>query len=102
MEMLLTGQAIDAERALAVGLINRIVPADKLLQEAHGIAQRIALNGPLAVRAARAAARNGLHLPLDEGLRLEQFHAETPRQSEDVQEGLRAFAEKREPHYRGK
>jgi E-phenylitaconyl-CoA hydratase len=102
MEMLLSGQSIDAERALAVGLINRVVPADALLDEARALARQIAQNGPLAVRAARAAARNGLHLPLDEGLRLEQFYAETPRQSEDVQEGLRAFAEKRQPRYRGK
>lgn len=102
MELLLSGQSIDAERALAAGLINRIVPAEKLLVEARAIGVHIAQNGPLAVRAARAAARNGLHLPLEEGLRLEQFYAETPRQSEDVQEGLRAFAEKRRPRYQGK
>jgi len=102
MEMLLSGQSIDAERALAFGLVNRIVPKDRLLDEARALARQIAQNGPLAVRAARAAALNGLHLPLDEGLRIEQFHAETPRQSEDVQEGLRAFAEKRQPRYLGK
>ncbi|MCP5000447.1 MAG: enoyl-CoA hydratase/isomerase family protein [Hyphomicrobiales bacterium] len=102
LEMMLSAHPIDAERALSVGLINRIVEPDDLLGEAMELAGRIARNGPLAVRAARAAALQGLHLPLEEGLRLEQFYAEIPRQSEDVQEGLRAFAEKRQPNFRGK
>ncbi len=102
MEMILSGQPIDAKRALAVGLINRIVPVERLLDETRKLAAQIAQNAPLAVRAARAAARDGLHLSLEEGLRIEQFYAEIPRQSEDVQEGLRAFAEKRPPRYHGK
>ncbi|MDP6814816.1 MAG: enoyl-CoA hydratase-related protein [Alphaproteobacteria bacterium] len=101
LEMLLSGQAIDAERALAIGLINRIVPADDLLAAAMELAARIAANAPIAVRAARAAAREGAHLPLAEGLRLEQFYAEPARQSEDVRKGLKAFAEKRTPNFKG-
>ncbi|KAB2913265.1 MAG: enoyl-CoA hydratase/isomerase family protein [Hyphomicrobiaceae bacterium] len=102
MEMILSGQPIDAQRALAVGLINRVVTTEKLLDDARALAAQIAGNAPLAVRAARAAARNGLHLPPEDGLRIEQLYAEVPRQSEDVQEGLRAFAEKRQPHYHGR
>jgi enoyl-CoA hydratase/carnithine racemase len=102
MEMLLSGQPIDAERAFAVGLINRVVPAEDLLSEAQDIAACIAANAPIAVRAARAAARESLHLPIDEGLRLEQFYAEPARQSEDVREGLAAFAQKRTPRYKGR
>lgn len=101
-EMILTGDPIDAPRALAAGLINRIVPVDDLMATAMDLAMAIARNGPLAVRAARAAMLAGLDQALDAGLRLEQFHAEPLRQSEDVQEGLRAFAEKRRPIYRGR
>jgi E-phenylitaconyl-CoA hydratase len=101
-EMILTAEPIDAARALAAGLVNRVVPAGRLMDDALALAERIARNGPLAVRAARAAMLRGLHLPLEEGLRLEQFYAEPLRASEDVQEGLRAFAEKREPRFRGR
>ena len=66
------------------------------------MAEQIAVNAPLAVQAARAAALKGRHLALDDGLRLEQFYAEPLRQSEDVQEGLKAFAEKRLPRFVGK
>ncbi|MFQ5525252.1 MAG: enoyl-CoA hydratase/isomerase family protein [Thermoanaerobaculia bacterium] len=102
LELLLTGDPIDAETALRAGLVNRVVPADRLLDEALAMATRIAHNAPLAVRAARAAALGGLHLPLDEALRLEQFYAEPLRQTEDAREGLRAFAERRSPEFHGR
>ncbi len=102
LELLLTGDSIDAARALALGLVSRVVPADRLLDEALALARRIAANAPLAVQAARAAALRGLHLPLAEGLRLEQLHAEPLRQTEDAAEGIRAFAEKRPPEFRGR
>jgi len=102
LEMLMTGDPIDAEKALALGLINRMVPAGDLLDAARKMAGRIARNGPLAVQAARYAALRGYHLPLEEGFRLEQFYAEPVRQSEDAREGLRAFIEKREPLFKGK
>ncbi|MBI5481115.1 MAG: enoyl-CoA hydratase/isomerase family protein [Deltaproteobacteria bacterium] len=102
LEMLLSGDAIDAETALRVGLVNRVVPAAGLMDEARALAGRIAQCAPLAVQAARAAALRGLHLPLDEGLRLEQMHAEPLRHTEDAAEGIRAFAEKRTPEFRGR
>lgn len=102
MEMLATGEPIDAERAYSVGLINRVVPLDGLLEAAFALAKTIARNAPLAVQAARAAALKGMHLPLDDGLRLEQFYAEPCRHSEDAQEGIKAFAEKREAIFRGR
>lgn len=102
MELLLTGAPIDAPTALRWGLVNRVVPSERLLVEAVSLAARIARNAPLSVQAVRAAARRGRHLSLEEGLRLEQFYAEPLRQSADAQEGLRAFAEKREPEFHGR
>ncbi len=102
LEMILSGAAIDADAALRWGLVSHVVPQDELLVEAARIAELIAANGPLAVRAARDAAYQGLTLPLDDALRLEQFHAEPLRQSEDAKEGVAAFVEKRKPKFKGK
>lgn len=102
MEMLITGEPIGAKAALAAGLVTKVVPGERLLEEAGALAGRIERNAPLAVQAARAAALGGLHLPLEEGLRLEQFYAEPVRQTEDAREGPRAFAEKREPEFKGR
>jgi enoyl-CoA hydratase/carnithine racemase len=78
------------------------VPAAGLLEGALDIAARIASNGPLAVRAARDAVHQGLTLPLEAALRLEQFLAEPLRQSEDAAEGVRAFVEKRTAKFTGR
>jgi len=102
MELLLTGDAIDAATALRVGLVNMVVPGATLLAAARSLAARITKNAPLAVAAARAAALKGRHLPLEEGLRLEQLYAEPLRSTEDAEEGIRAFIDKREPEFRGK
>jgi enoyl-CoA hydratase/carnithine racemase len=102
MEMILSGAPIDAEAALRWGLVSHVVAADELLGAALRIAELIAANGPLAVRAARDAVYQGANLPLDQALRLEQFQAEPLRQSEDAKEGVRAFVEKREPDFQGK
>jgi enoyl-CoA hydratase/carnithine racemase len=102
MEMILTGAAIDAQAALRWGLVSHVVPGAELLDTAFGLARSIAANGPLAVRAARDAVLQGLTLPLNEALRLEQFHAEPLRVTEDAQEGIRAFVEKRAPNFHGR
>lgn len=102
MEMLLTGETIDASTAAACGLVNRVVPQEKLLDEAFAIARGIVRAAPLSVAAVRAAAYGGLELSLEDGLEVEQEQAEPLRQSEDVQEGLKAFAAKRDPEWRGK
>ncbi|MCB1683302.1 MAG: enoyl-CoA hydratase-related protein [Pseudomonadales bacterium] len=102
LEMILTGAPIDAGAAHRWGLVNHVVAADQLLATALRIAQQIAANGPLAVRAARDAVYQGLSLTLGEALRLEQFHAEPLRQSDDAREGIRAFVEKRTPVFHGR
>jgi len=102
LEMILTGESIDAQEAYRIGLVNRVVPPDQLLPEATRLAERICRNAPLAVQAAKEAVYRGMDLPLSEGLRLEQFLAEHIFQSEDAKEGPMAFFEKRPAQFKGK
>jgi len=102
MEMLLTGARIDAERAAAVGLVNRVVPAAALGDEAAALAERIAANAPLAVQASKELALRSYDVDLATGLRLEQATNRLLQGSEDVAEGKAAFAAKREPRFRGR
>jgi len=101
-ELLLTAEPIPAERALAIGLINRIVKPGELMGVALETADRIAANAPLAVRATRAGVRELLHLPLREAFVEQERFGRPIRSSEDAREGQRAFSEKRRPHYVGR
>jgi enoyl-CoA hydratase len=101
LELVLTGEAITAERAHEIGLINRIVPADRLLEEAMKLATKIANNAPLSVQYAKELIYRSLVLD-DMGLhRLTSHMYRRLLESEDAKEGPRAFAEKREPHWLG-
>jgi enoyl-CoA hydratase len=100
MEILLTGQTISAERALQVGLINRIVEPADLLEEARTLARTVATNAPLAVRAAKEIAVRGMQL--ETPFELEYYISDPVLRSEDAKEGPRAFAEKRTPEYKGR
>jgi E-phenylitaconyl-CoA hydratase len=102
LDLIMTGRRIDALEAERMGLVSRVVAAQNLQAEALKTAQQIANNGPLAVRAAKSAVWSGLDLSLEEGLRVEQLIAEPVRQSEDAQEGPRAFLEKRKPVFKGR
>lgn len=102
MEILLTGEPIDAATALEIGLVNRVVPPGRVLEEADRFARRIAANGPLAVAAVKRAVRSGIGRPLKEGLAKEMELAIPVFMSEDAKEGPRAFKEKRPPVFRGK
>ncbi len=102
MEMILTAEPIDAQEALRIGLVNRVVPLPRLMEEARALAETLCERGPLALRAAKEAVLRGLSLPLADGLRLEAFLAGTLRGTEDAAEGPRAFAEKRKPNFKAR
>jgi len=102
LEILITGDLINAEEAFRVGLVNRVVPLSELMPTAIAFANRINENGPLAVRAAKEAAYKGIQMPLNEALRFETLLLSKVRESEDAWEGPKAFAEKRKPNYKGK
>jgi E-phenylitaconyl-CoA hydratase len=102
MELLLTGDAIDAATAARWGLVNRVVPADEVMPTALELARRIAANAPLAVQAAKELALRGGDVPLAFGLRLEQFVQQQLQRSEDAAEGRQAFADKRPAKFTGK
>jgi E-phenylitaconyl-CoA hydratase len=102
MLMMLTGSRIDAEEALRIGLISRLVPPSELMTVARDIAARIAENAPLAVRAVKRLVRDGMDMPLLAAIQAEQFALGLLRDSEDRIEGRRAFQEKRKPNYQGR
>ncbi|MCW3477104.1 enoyl-CoA hydratase/isomerase family protein [Limobrevibacterium gyesilva] len=102
MEMLLTGTPIDAETALRLGLVSRIVPQGELLGAALTLAGTIAAQGPLATQAIKRAVRHGIDHGFAAGMAAE--HAEFLQliRTEDAREGPLAFAEKRAPIFRGR
>jgi enoyl-CoA hydratase len=102
VEMLLAGASISARRAAELGLIGRVVPDGQALAEARKIAERIAANGPLAVKAILATIRETATLPEAEAFGIEMKHGMGVMTSEDAAEGPRAFLEKRKPVFRGK
>jgi len=102
LEMLLTTRRIDAQEAYRIGLINRVVPLPQLMPAAEEMAQKIANNGPLTVRAIKESLMRGMDLPLDHALRLNYLLYEMNLTTEDSAEGPLAFTEKRKPRYKGK
>jgi E-phenylitaconyl-CoA hydratase len=102
MEMILTGDPIDAATALRVGLVSRLVPEPELLPTARQIAQRIAGHAPLAVKAVKEVAQAALDETLEQSLRFGSALRWIIGQTEDAREGPRAFAERRAPRYEGR
>jgi enoyl-CoA hydratase len=100
-EMLYTGEAIKAEEAYRINLINRVVPAGQVLNEAMQIAGKIATKGPIALRAAKRAISLGLQLPLRDGLTLETELTGQLYGTKDIKEGAKSFLEKRPPVFCG-
>jgi enoyl-CoA hydratase/carnithine racemase len=102
MELLLTGAMIDAEEALRLGIVSRVVTRDALLPTAQELARTIASRAPIAVRFVKEAVNKGMDLSLPQALQLESDLAILLQTTEDYLEGARAFVEKREPDFQGR
>lgn len=102
MLMLLTGDRVDAAEALRIGLVSKVWPHDQLQARAREIAERIAANAPLAVRAVKRAVLQGQDMPLDTAMDAERAMFGLLYQSEDRLEGRLAFAQKRQPKFNGR
>jgi enoyl-CoA hydratase len=101
LELALTGEAVSATRAYEIGLINRVVPADRLMDEALALADLIADNAPLAVRASKRVMKVAGELPDAEGWEVNNAAFSEVFGSKDAMEGATAFAEKRKPDWTG-
>ena len=101
-EMILTGEPIDAQRALQAGIVSRVVPMSDLLKTAEEIAQKILSRGPLAILLAKRCLNLITQMPTEAAMALESIVQGILFESEDKQEGTTAFLEKRPPHFKGK
>ena len=102
LDLILTGRKIKAPEALAIGLVDRVVPGATLLEEARKFAQLLAAKAPLAVQYAIQAVTRGVEMSLTEGLFVEASQFGLVAATEDMREGTRAFLEKRAPAFKGK
>lgn len=102
MEMILTGRSISAEEAFRIGLVNKIVPVESLMDEAKKIAREIASKPPISVRAAKEAIVRAQDTTLEVGLEFERRAFYLLFATEDGKEGMKAFLEKRKPVFKGK
>ena len=102
MHMLLMGEPIDAERALVVGLITRIVEKSELLPEARRMAEHLAEFAPFVPRTMKAMVNFGMEASTAAALMLEKYAQGALVQTEDKQEGMAAFLEKRKPSFKGR
>ena len=101
-EILFLGKPIDAQEAYRIGLVNKVVPQDKLMSTAKEWAEALCQVGPLGVRAAKQAMLKGYSLPLEDGLRLEGSFFQHLLNTEDHKEGVSAHTEKRKPNFKAK
>jgi len=102
LELILTGDMVDAEEAHRIGLVNRIVDDSELLDAACALATRMMSNAPLALEAALEAVHRGLDLALDDGALLETAQFGVLAGTEDMREGTAAFIEKRKSQFKGR
>jgi enoyl-CoA hydratase len=101
LEMMLTGEAISAQEAHRLGLVNRVVPAAELMPTAERLAQQILSKAPLAVGVILEAVQHGMEMTLAEGLQLEENLFSVICSTEDMKEGTAAFLDKRQATFRG-
>ena len=102
MELLLTGDPVDAERALQIRLISAVAEPESLMQLAHEWAEKLAAQAPLALAATKRAVNAGAHLPIAEALKVEQGEFVALFSTEDASEGISAFLQKRKPEWKAR
>jgi enoyl-CoA hydratase/carnithine racemase len=102
LEMMLTGEVIDAQEALRIGLVNRIFSPDKLMTAAMEMAKEMASKGPISLRYIKEATYKGMDMTLEQGLHLEADLYLLIHTTKDRTEGIRAFQQKRIPKFEGK
>jgi len=102
LQLLMTGEMIDAAEAYRIGLVNRVVPAADLLSAAEGMLRQMLANAPLALSSCIEATVRGTEISLEDGLNLEANHFGLLAASQDMAEGTRAFLEKRPPAFAGR
>jgi len=102
LELILTGDRITAAEALRIGLVDAVVPHAELEAQTLELAEKIASKSPVAVRLAKAAVKASATMALDQGLRYEQSLFSVVFSTEDKEEGVRAFQEKRPPQWKGR
>ena len=101
-QYIFTGDFFDANTALNMGLINMVVPADEVMDQAKKMARKLSRKGPLALRAAKQSVNNSMNMDIKSGCRFEQTSWSMLFSSEDQKEGMKAFLEKRKPNFVGK
>ena len=102
LEILLTGEMVDAAAALAIGLVNKVVPRDKLLAESEALLRKMLANGPVSLRFTLEAVNAGLEMPFNPAQYLEATLFGLICSTEDMKEGTKAFLEKRPPKFQGR
>ncbi len=102
LEILLTGEMVDAAEAHRIGLVNKVVPKDKLLGEAEALLRKMLANGPISLRFTIQAVNGGLEMPIDEAQAHEAALFGLICTTEDMKEGTKAFLEKRPAKFQGK
>lgn len=101
LEMLMIGDSFSAQEALEMGLLNYVVPRERLMDKALELAGKLAENGPLAVQKVKEGVMRSSGLPLEQAYQVENEVSAVVMQSKDAREGPRAFKEKRKPHFTG-
>ncbi len=102
MEMVLTGEFLDAEEAKEYGLVNKVVPVELYLDEAVNLAKKVVQHSPVALKKAKESVNQAFETTLSEGLLFERKNFYLLFASEDQEEGMQAFIEKRSPNFKGK
>jgi enoyl-CoA hydratase/carnithine racemase len=102
LQLMLTGETVTPEQALGLGIVNRVFPAERIVEETEVYARKLAMGARLAVGSIKQAVYRGAAMGLEEGLGLERELIEPLFESEDAREGLTAFTERRAPAYKGR